>query len=337
MIKIEKKNKKIEEKLYKNKEWLENQINFLGKTQIQVARECGVTTRTIFNWLKENRKEDAKEYRENNKEKIKKYRKKYNKNHKEEIKEWQKEYKKNNKEEIKEYHKEYYLENKEELQKQHKEYNETHKKEIKEYNNIHKDEKKEYKKNYYKERKIQTFNNLGGCKCAICGNKELSHLTIDHIDETGYLDKKMGYTNYKLYSEIILKTYPQEKLSNLRVLCFNCNCGRRKEYLNIPSEKQTKDQRYRTKLWKKAYDFFGPCKTCGDSNLVHLTISHIHNDGAERKRNGEPNSGLKLFANFRKQGWPENLKEDFCLECYNCNCSKNIRKEKEQPKDLNTK
>ncbi len=38
-------------KPYKNKEWLENQINVLGKTQAQVAKECGVTSMTIYYWL----------------------------------------------------------------------------------------------------------------------------------------------------------------------------------------------------------------------------------------------------------------------------------------------
>jgi hypothetical protein len=101
--------------------------------------------------------------------------------------------------------------------------------------------------------------------------------------------------------------------------------GKRKEYLNLPLMEQSKDQKFRTKLHKEAFSFFGPCKTCGNNNLIYLTISHIHNDGAERRRNGEERGGAKLLQKFRNLGWPESLKEDFCLECFNCNCSRKFK------------
>jgi hypothetical protein len=92
--------------------------------------------------------------------------------------------------------------------------------------------------------------------------------------------------------------------------------------LNLPLEKQDKDQKFRIKLQKEAFNFFGPCKTCGDTNLTHLTISHIHDNGAEKRKNRE-GGGTKLLQKFRNLGWPESLKEDYCLECFSCNCSKN--------------
>lgn len=168
--------------------------------------------------------------------------------------------------------------------------------------------------------KVQAFNILGGCKCSICGDEELSHLTIDHIDETGYIDRKSGFFGVKLLNAIILKEYPKEKLSNLRILCWNCNCERIRQYLDIPYENQNYGQRRRTKIRKEAYEFFGPCKSCGDSNLKHLTLSHINNNGAEEKRKGY--SGNHLLQQFKKLGWPQSLKQDYCLECWNCNCSR---------------
>lgn len=292
-----------EEKLYKNKEWLVNQIEVLGKTRAQIARECGVDWNTINYWSSEDRKTKQKQYGKeyvlNNKEKVSKNKKEYRLEHKSEIKEYQREYDKNyrkiNKDLLVEKKKEYYDENKGRISKK--------------------------SKNNRIERKIQVFNILGGCKCVICGEEKLEFLTIDHIDGTGYLDRKIGLTGEKLYRAIANNKYPQEKLSNLRVLCYDHNLGRNKSYLNLSLEQQTKDQKVQTKLWKEAYAFFGPCKTCGNSDLTYLTTSHIHNDGAKRRRNGE-GSATDLLTQFRKQGWPESIKEDFCFECFNCNCSR---------------
>lgn len=194
-------------------------------------------------------------------------------------------------------------------------YKEEHKEEIKEYRILNKNVFKEKRKQI----KIQTFNILGGCKCAICGDEEINHLTIDHIDKTGYLDKKKNLYSERIYNYIIKDKLNKKQLSNLRVLYWNCNCSRKRIYLTLTHKEQSYQQRYNAKLWKEAYEFFGPCKTCGDTELKHLTISHIHNDGAERRRNGEK-FGISLIKQFRKQKWPESLKEDFCLECFNCNC-----------------
>ena len=229
------------------------------------------------------------------KEKEKAYHRRYRKEHKEEIRKRNIEYREENKEELKELAKIRYIKNKEKINK----------------NN----------KDLLIKIKIQAFDILGGCKCVICGDEELSHLTIDHIDKTGYLDKKIGFYSQRLYYAIALRRYPEEKLNNLRILCWNHNLGRNKEYLNC--ENQTNNQRYQTKLWQEAYEFFGPCKSCGNSDLIHLTISHIHNDGAEKRRNGE-RTATHLLSKFHKQDWPESLKEDYCLECFSCNCSKNF-------------
>ena len=158
----------------------------------------------------------------------------------------------------------------------------------------------------------------GKPKCERCGITDLKLLTIDHIDESGYLDKKSGITH--LYRSIVNGNYPKEKLSNLRVLCYNHNLSGPRKYLDLSYEKQNYHKRDETKLWKEAFNFFGGCK-CGITDIKFLTISHIHNDGAERRKNGEP-SATDLIRKFRKMEWPEKLKKDYCLECFNCNCSR---------------
>lgn len=207
---MESKAKEMKDLRYRDKEWLFNQIEVLGKSQSQVAKECGVSHATICNWFRD-RKQKRSEYYFNNKEKINNQHKEYNILNRGKIKINKKEYAIINKEKIKETKKKYYKENSESL--------------------------KLYQKEHSKELKKLALDILGGCKCAICGDEELIHLTIDHIDETGYLDKKLGFKKGRLYSKIVNEKYPIEKLSNLRVLCWNCNDGRRRFYYNIPKEK----------------------------------------------------------------------------------------------------
>jgi len=190
----------------------------------------------------------------------------------------------------------------------------------KNYRILHEEETKRSRKEFNLKLKISAFNKIGGPRCIICGDQNISHLTIDHIDSTGNLDKKNGLYSGKLYAAIVSRYY--KNTENLRVLCYNHNCSRSRDYLDIPREKQNVYQRYRTKLWKEAFDFFGPC-SCGISELRFLTMSHIHNDGGEQRRLGNhPRSGIGLIKRFRKLGWPQSIKEDFCLECWNCNCGR---------------
>jgi hypothetical protein len=239
-----------------------------------------------------DRRDEKREYRKKNKEKIKEQGKIYYQENKDKVLKRQKMRRILKQEEIKKYHKEYSLKNQEKLR-------------IK-------------SRNYYRNLKIRAINILGG-KCEFCGDTNLNHLSIDHIKEDGFLDRQAGLSTDKLFLAIVNNTLPKDRFLNLRVLCYNHNYARRRGYLDstdlIPRHKRLR------KLWEEAYDFFGPCKTCGETELKFLTTSHIHDDGAERKRNGEPNSG-GLLAQFRKSGWPESLKEDFCFECWNCNCGR---------------
>lgn len=259
-------------------------------------------------YYKKNREEilqKSKNYRQENKVKVNEKDKKYYKNNIGIIKE--KRNRPEEKEKQKAWKKENYKKNKEKILIKSKEYNEAHKK-----------ERSEQQKNYHISQKIKAFDLLGGCKCLICANTNIKHLTIDHIDSSGSCDRKNKLGTQSLQRAIINKKLTKEQLNNLRVLCWNHNCSRQREYLGLPHEKQTHSQKYRTELWNGAFNFFGPC-ACGHDNLKFLTISHIHNDGAERRKMGEQ-KGAALLAQFRQQGWPESLKEDFCLECYNCNC-----------------
>lgn len=259
-------------KLYKDRNWLLTQINVFGKSQREVAKECGVVESVITYWYNESSKENSRKY-----------------------------------------HIKWHNDNINEIKDKGKKYRSKNKKIISEKG-----------KQKHRDIKIQVFNILGGCKCQLCDVTDIDKLNVDHIDGTGYEDKRNGYEGPKLYRSIVNRTYPRS-LSNLRVLCWNHNLARTREYLDLPPEKQTKGQKHKTKLWKEALEFFGPCP-CGITELKFLTISHIHNDGAERRRSGEPKAH-GLLGRFRQLGYPQSLKNDYRLECANCNCSRRAEEE----------
>lgn len=73
------------------------------------------------------------------------------------------------------------------------------------------------------EIKACVFQHYGG-ECVCCHEKNLSFLTIDHIENNGR-EHGTGKTRYKgmaLYRLLKKLNYPQ----GVRILCFNCNIGR---------------------------------------------------------------------------------------------------------------
>ena len=85
---------------------------------------------------------------------------------------------------------------------------------------------KEHRNRRRRERRaverIQTLNHYsnGLMKCGCCGESQERFLTLDHINNDGYDDKKR-YSRSMLYEVKRLK-YPK----GFQVLCYNCNCGR---------------------------------------------------------------------------------------------------------------
>jgi hypothetical protein len=72
---------------------------------------------------------------------------------------------------------------------------------------------------------LSAYSN-GSMKCACCGEAEVAFLTLDHADNNGRAQRretKVSGTSWFYYLRKL--GYPKE--FNLRVLCFNCNCGRR--------------------------------------------------------------------------------------------------------------
>lgn len=74
----------------------------------------------------------------------------------------------------------------------------------------------------YEALRNSLFEILGGQKCVQCGFSNPKSVQIDHIHNTGYLDKK----RFKGTKNVFCRNYiarPTEAKENLQVLCANCN------------------------------------------------------------------------------------------------------------------
>lgn len=113
------------------------------------------------------------------------------------------------------------------------------------YYDTHKEERKEYSRRYYekwrmngeryeefckrsreyhRKLRLEVIIHYGGNppKCACCGETELDFLTIDHINNDGAKHRKQHGHNF-LPNWLKKNDFPE----GFRVLCYNCNCGRR--------------------------------------------------------------------------------------------------------------
>ena len=65
-----------------------------------------------------------------------------------------------------------------------------------------------------------------GGKCVCCGEDHYEFLTIDHINNDGYLERSgvtKSRTGTKMYRWLLKNNCPKE---NYQLLCFNCNCSK---------------------------------------------------------------------------------------------------------------
>src|SRR5579871_444113 len=63
-----------------------------------------------------------------------------------------------------------------------------------------------------------------GKVCACCGESNPSFLTIDHVNNDGYVERssKKDCTGPSWYARIIRRGFP----ADLQILCYNCNMGK---------------------------------------------------------------------------------------------------------------
>lgn len=70
--------------------------------------------------------------------------------------------------------------------------------------------------------RAKVFAGYGG-KCVCCGEATQQFLTVDHINGGGSQHRRKAKLNgSRFYAWIIKNNFP----ADLRLLCYNCNCGR---------------------------------------------------------------------------------------------------------------
>jgi hypothetical protein len=64
----------------------------------------------------------------------------------------------------------------------------------------------------------------------------------------------------------------------------------------------------------------GACACCGENTPQFLGVDHVHNDGAEHRRELGGATGGKFYAWLKRNGFPRDGR--FQLLCHNCNLAK---------------
>lgn len=77
--------------------------------------------------------------------------------------------------------------------------------------------------------KMEALNAYGGCFCNCCGEAEIKFLSLDHVNNDGYIHRKalFGKNQFAMlkYSWLRKNGYPTDYA--LQVLCYNCNLGKK--------------------------------------------------------------------------------------------------------------
>lgn len=137
--------------------------------------------------------------------------------------EYQKQYYKTHPDKLKK-NQEYIQAHREEHRARVRRYGETHKEKMKpyykQYSNEHKKERNAYSKEWSAKKRELIIAHYGG-KCIICGDKNIYHLCIDHVNNDGGKQRKSKHAN-SFYSWIIENDFPD----TLQILCHNHNMER---------------------------------------------------------------------------------------------------------------
>jgi len=111
------------------------------------------------------------------------------------------------------------------------------------------DKYNKYQRTYRNHIKKAVFDHYGW-RCNCCGETTPQFLTLDHINNDGYKEKKVNKSSSAdaVYRNVIKLNFPD----TYQVLCWNCNCGKRMNNGICPHESAIKELNQRLeKLEKK--------------------------------------------------------------------------------------
>jgi len=178
------------------------------------------------------------------------------------------------------------------------------------------------KRDLGKELRVEMVQAYGGA-CHCCGEDGHLFLTLDHIECSGNHVRSgsgghRGPGGIHLYNRLKKQGWPTD---NLRLACWNCNCGRQYNAGICPHDEVIEPVRYwdkwRRVLKAETLDVYGGsrCSCCGESNLMLLTLDHL--EGV-----GEKNRTSNVYSWLRARGWPD--KDKLRVLCYNCNSGRHL-------------
>lgn len=77
-----------------------------------------------------------------------------------------------------------------------------------------------------------------GGKCACCGERNMLFLTLDHVNNDGYIERRNGHHTSVLYTAL---KKAKDLRPDIQVLCMNCNHGKNRNkgvcpHANVVSE-----------------------------------------------------------------------------------------------------
>lgn len=154
----------------------------------------------------------------------------------------------------------------------------------------------------------------GGCKH--CGETIPSFLNLDHVNDDGNKEPRVG---------LFWKVWKSGFDPSYQLLCFGCNylkaLARLRTVKLTQSAVNIRRRRNYQLLREGIIKYYGAaCSCCKQTNPDLLTVDHINNDGyAERKKPGMA-GGEQFYRNLRDQGYPDGYR----LLCWNCNSGRAV-------------
>lgn len=101
-----------------------------------------------------------------------------------------------------------------------------------------KDKNAEYARNYRENLKSLVYAAYGN-KCACCGETEEKFLSIDHVNNDGYVFRngRSHWPGTQMYQYIVSRNFPEE----FQLLCMNCNFGKSRNNGVCPHQSRLND------------------------------------------------------------------------------------------------
>lgn len=115
---------------------------------------------------------------------------------------------------------------------------------------------------------------------------------------------RIGYHEAKRLGYCVQCRVPSKPLHDGTLVCLECHTTERQRAVQTKSKAMLK--------------YGGKCACCGEGRVAFLTIDHINNDGADRRREPGYHGGSYFYRKLLT------LPIDTTLQvlCYNCNCGR---------------